>query len=266
MGLLAGGAEMVARTLTRLGLIERRYGVDFQIVCYVACDYTRAQAILPRGMRPYRDARGDALAYVTLMRLTTSPVVAPEVPAGLAFDEMLWGVRIQPVSPKPYLSMSLVASRLVTSDLRANDFLDEDGYTVARDALMHMTVDTSKPALSVSCAIDGRTVGTIDLGATPVVDQRFAFLPATTEVFKPRKTQGGPVLRYEFFGLGFLQILAGHDLGPGLSFDFEHPFFEVGGFNPLATRPPDLQPRVVEVYLSRPDTPGLQLLTHSRPH
>lgn len=278
---LLGSAAKVVPALGNLGLYQRHYDVDYQIVVYFEMPLARIRALrlVPDGLTPYhigerrrpdRSIEKMGVCYITLMKLTGGSVPTPDSGGGLAFDEILWGVRVQPGNAKAHLALSIVANRLATNHAVAQDFLEaKDHYEVYRrdgPSLAFHFADRQPDTLVAS--LGGRPVCGIHLGSTALLDSRFAYLPATAEVFKPKNAHSEHMYRYEFAGLGLLQILTAAELAPDAVFAFwAHDFFAVDGGNlfdaPTAGAHVPVRVKATEVYVSRRGSPGHQFLNRS---
>ncbi|MFO0750138.1 MAG: hypothetical protein U1F43_31380 [Myxococcota bacterium] len=246
------------RAIDGLGVFERRYTVEFEIVCYLEMPLAliREYELAPPGTHPYALDRNTGIFYVTAMQITDGSV-------GVAFDEILWGIRLQPVRPKPYLVMSLVANGMMTSAPDAQRFMrDVERYRVAGDDDSGLEFGPIDNPLCFTAKSKSGRICELDLGGTPLLERSYALLPATTEVFKPAIGEG-KLRRYEFIGAGLLQFLGPHDLMGRAAFSFEpHELFQLAHGNLFQDRRNrSLRPH--EVWVSRPETPGVQLLTRS---
>jgi len=126
------GTVFLAKKLEALGLIERRYPVTFQIVCYFKIERRLIEHLAPKGTFAYQLDAEHGVFYVTAMCITGGSVKTEGNPEGIAFDEILWGIRLRPTSRKPCLPLALAACALATSRSEAQEFLREkDHYQVA---------------------------------------------------------------------------------------------------------------------------------------
>ncbi|MCA9517106.1 MAG: hypothetical protein KC635_19320, partial [Myxococcales bacterium] len=103
------------RLFGKLGFIDRHYVVDFQIVVSLLAPYEHVARFAPAGTRAERVDGEHGVIYLTYMRMTAGNLISDAHPKGIErFDELLWGIRIQPVERKWYLPGALVASALTT--------------------------------------------------------------------------------------------------------------------------------------------------------
>lgn len=261
------------RLFETFAVFDRHYLIDFQIVVYMKLPLAALAPFAPPGTRPYRVDESHGLFYVTYMRMKAGNMVSEAHPNGLPrFEELLWGIRVQPVSRKPYLPVSLAANALTTTSEASREVLRQrDKYLVHDLEGLDLRFDPDRLKLSAEDA--SARFFSIDLSRVMPSDRRWMLTPQPTEVFLPPHEAGARPLRYEFVGLGLLQFLRGADLPDG-SGAFElraHDFFRArpdgGASRALFPSSGDVgEARLHEIIVSRPDTAGLQMLTPSKPH
>lgn len=248
----------INRLLARQARFERYYILDYQMVCYLEVPLERLRGLVPQGFQPFRVNEMTGVFYITYMNiLEGNRVVAPDAPDGIAFEELLWGVQVQPVKPSVLQSRTLVTNALTTTTPESQTFLrDKDHYKVVDvDGLRF-----ERSGASVSAFGGADPVCELSLGASHLSERRWLFGPGAAEVFKPPVGEGGKALRYGFTFLGLNQILRPGDLAADATFRF-HPHALFGELFASAEK---LVP--IEIAVSRPGTIGIQLLTPSIPY
>lgn len=304
---LPDAGTLLSNLATKFGNYERQYPLDFQLVVYMKVPLKAVAPYVPQGLRPYQLDAHHGVFYITMMRITGGSVPDPKAtkpetgsPAGLAFDEILWGIRVQSVERKLHQPWSLVTGRLMTSHPASQAFLsDKDRYLVhdPKNAKLVFGVEGNMfAALTVDDEHKVAPICAFDLGDTPLVEDRWALLPGPAEVFKPPYKDREPLLRYDFTYVGLMQLLQAHELARNATFRvWPHPLFTVpfpGSALSAPTTlievakpllPPDQieleaatepdKPRTwrlllngVEINISKPKAGSVQLLSRSIAH
>ncbi len=245
---------------------ERHYLLDYQIVCYLEIDLARIKTFVPPGFEPFKVRTNVdkttgvttevGVFYITYMNiLEGNRVTAPGKPDGIAFEELLWGVQVQPKAAGQLQTRSLITQALTTTNNACLHFLShEDRYCIAQLPGLRF----ERGDISVTAHSDQGEICTLDIGSTHLSERKWMFGPGGAEVFKPQAT-GNP-LRYDFTFWGLSQIRRKAELATDCAFAFTPSLL----FGDLFEKKTELIP--IEIAVSRPGTYGAQLLTRSVPY